>query len=255
MYRMDNEAAYCCAGFLFLVLIVLFAVSMRTNSRTHKYCQFHKKNESAEHAAAEVGHETHPNRAAACIAVRNYCKMSRCHKKKHHSSSEYVKRACGLTRKICKHTTCKQSASKGPHEHSASGDVAGSHGTHPNRALACKAAREYCEMSRCHDPQHRASSEYVKRACGFTRKMCKHCTCKQSVNKGPHVHSASEDVADSYGTHPNRALVCKAAREYCEMSRCHDPQYRASSEYVKRACGFTRKMCKHTTCKLCEEKH
>ena len=37
---MANEAAYCCAGLLFLVLIVFFAVSMRTNSQTRKYCQW-----------------------------------------------------------------------------------------------------------------------------------------------------------------------------------------------------------------------
>lgn len=36
---MANEAAYCCAGLLFLVLVALFAVSMRTNSQTRRYCQ------------------------------------------------------------------------------------------------------------------------------------------------------------------------------------------------------------------------
>ena len=36
---MANEAAYCCAGLLFLVILVFFAVSMRTNSQTRRYCQ------------------------------------------------------------------------------------------------------------------------------------------------------------------------------------------------------------------------
>jgi hypothetical protein len=36
---MANEAAYCCVGLLFLVLVVFFAFSMRTNSQTRKYCQ------------------------------------------------------------------------------------------------------------------------------------------------------------------------------------------------------------------------
>ena len=37
---MANEAAYCCAGLLFLVLVVFFAVSMRTNSQTRRFCQW-----------------------------------------------------------------------------------------------------------------------------------------------------------------------------------------------------------------------
>ena len=36
---MGNEAAYSCAALLFLVLVVLFAVSFRTSSQTRKYCQ------------------------------------------------------------------------------------------------------------------------------------------------------------------------------------------------------------------------
>ena len=35
----DSAAAYCCGGLLFLVIIVLFAVSMRTSRRTRRYCQ------------------------------------------------------------------------------------------------------------------------------------------------------------------------------------------------------------------------
>ena len=35
----DSAAAYCCAGLLFLVIIALFAVFMRTNTRTRRYCQ------------------------------------------------------------------------------------------------------------------------------------------------------------------------------------------------------------------------
>lgn len=50
---MANEAAYCCAALLFLVLIVLFSVSMRTNSQTRKYCQ--------------------PNNAKKCETCKAYC--------------------------------------------------------------------------------------------------------------------------------------------------------------------------------------
>ena len=37
---MGNEAAYSCAALLFLVLVVLFAVSFRTGSQTRKYCKW-----------------------------------------------------------------------------------------------------------------------------------------------------------------------------------------------------------------------
>ena len=36
---MGNEAAYSCVALFFLVFVVLFAVSMRTSSRTRRYCQ------------------------------------------------------------------------------------------------------------------------------------------------------------------------------------------------------------------------
>ena len=39
---MGNEAAYCCAGILFLVIIALFALSMRTNNRTRRVCKLSK---------------------------------------------------------------------------------------------------------------------------------------------------------------------------------------------------------------------
>ena len=36
---MANEAAYSCAALIFIILVVLFAVSMRTNARTRRFCQ------------------------------------------------------------------------------------------------------------------------------------------------------------------------------------------------------------------------
>ena len=36
---MANEAAYCCAAVIFVILVVFFAVSMRTNARTRRFCQ------------------------------------------------------------------------------------------------------------------------------------------------------------------------------------------------------------------------
>ena len=36
---MVDSSAYLCLGFLFVILVVLFAVSMRTSRRTHRYCQ------------------------------------------------------------------------------------------------------------------------------------------------------------------------------------------------------------------------
>ena len=40
---MANEAAYCCAAVIFVVLIVLFAVSFRANRSTRAYCQGNSK--------------------------------------------------------------------------------------------------------------------------------------------------------------------------------------------------------------------
>ena len=36
---MTDTPVYWCLGFLFVILVVFFAVSMRTNSRTRRYCQ------------------------------------------------------------------------------------------------------------------------------------------------------------------------------------------------------------------------
>lgn len=39
---MGNEAAYCCAGILFLVIVAVFALFMRTNNRTRRVCKLSK---------------------------------------------------------------------------------------------------------------------------------------------------------------------------------------------------------------------
>ena len=36
---MENQAAYLCVGFLFVILIILFAVSTHTSKKTQQYCQ------------------------------------------------------------------------------------------------------------------------------------------------------------------------------------------------------------------------
>ena len=36
---MDNPAVYCCLGVLFVVLVVVFAVSVRTNKKARRFCQ------------------------------------------------------------------------------------------------------------------------------------------------------------------------------------------------------------------------
>jgi hypothetical protein len=36
---MESSATYCCLGLLFIVLVGLFAVSVRTNQKSRKFCQ------------------------------------------------------------------------------------------------------------------------------------------------------------------------------------------------------------------------
>ena len=45
---MANEAAYSCAALIFVILVVLFTVSMRTNARTRRFCQTEECNNSED---------------------------------------------------------------------------------------------------------------------------------------------------------------------------------------------------------------